>query len=146
VYQFGSEVTIPNKNSRQRKSAGFRFPGPGLRYWPEWRLVMKRIRAASDSSGSIAAFGWWCLGVGVSSLLSAVAYFVSADFGDIEINWLAVAAEFMFCLLAGLGFICGALSLKYAKQHRHDKAQILEYVLEDIQEFSDKHTGSGAAP
>lgn len=102
-----------------------------------WGLVMKRIREASDSSNFIAALGWWCLGAGVSSLIAAITFFLDADSG--KGNW--GVAEFIFSLLAALGLACGILSLKYAKQHRKDKAQILEYILEDMQLFRDKHKG-----
>ncbi len=104
-----------------------------------WKIVMDRIRAARDSSSSYAALGWWCWGAGTSSAFSALAFWGSADFGSKSINWYSVIILFVFVLFAALGCVCGGVSLRYSKQHKKDKAAILEYVLEDMQGFLDKH-------
>lgn len=118
----------------------------------EWDQLMDRVRNCGDSSQFYEAFGWACLGVAGSAILSLVTFSFSVDFvrtppnGVEKLNVGAVFASGLCAVLFLAGLAAGFLSLSFAKRHRKDRAELRDVIVEDMGFFRDRHARPGVPP
>lgn len=102
----------------------------------EWDRIIKRIGRFRDSSQFFQSLGWALLGVGATAFFTAIVLpdgVVKEAPRILIICWSAFA----------VGFICGFVSLIYARFHRRDHETLQSDIVEEMKAIAARYEPPG---
>lgn len=119
----------------------------------EWRRIMNRIKKCGEHTNFYEGLGWCCIGLGGGALLSALAGWGTLTFAThdaagkvIAYNLGAIVSQVGFVAITICAFVVGFVSLRFAKQHQEDRAEIRLMIVQDMQERENSHKPLSGSP
>lgn len=98
----------------------------------EWDRIIKRIARFRDSSQFFQSLGWALLGVAATAFFTAI----------VLPEGVVKEAPRIFVICWGVfavGFICGFVSLIYARFHRRDRDTLQSDIIEDMRDIASRY-------